>query len=78
MGLFDEQIEERRRSDQQLLEDSFVSISEILLGERGSARFLQSRLIARNALDEILKFYHLRPVELPQEIPCGSISAPRA
>ena len=68
MGWFDEQIEERRQADQQLLEDSFVSISEILLGDKGAAEFLQSRLIARNSLDEILKYYHLRPVELPQEI----------
>ncbi|MBO4424665.1 MAG: ATP-binding cassette domain-containing protein, partial [Spirochaetales bacterium] len=63
---------ERRRSDQQLLEDSFVSISEILLGDKGAAKFLQSRLIARNSLDEILKYYHLRPVELPQTITEGS------
>ena len=48
MGWFDEQIEERRRADQQLLDDSFVSISEILLGDKDAGVFLQSRLVARN------------------------------
>ncbi|MBQ4281072.1 MAG: ATP-binding cassette domain-containing protein, partial [Spirochaetales bacterium] len=72
MGWFDEQIEERRRADQQLLDDSFVSISEILLGDKDAGVFLQSRLVARNSLDKILKYYHLRPVELPQDITEGA------
>jgi NHLM bacteriocin system ABC transporter ATP-binding protein len=33
-----------------------------------SASFKTDRLKTRNAIEEILKFYHLKPVELPEEI----------
>ena len=68
MGWFSNQIEERRRSDQQLLEDSFVGIAEVVLGKRSAEKISDERIITKGAIDEILKYYHLKPVELPDEI----------
>lgn len=65
MGLYDEQIKERRKADQQLLEDSFLKITGIL-GDGYASRLLESRHISKNSLDRILKYYHLSPVEPPQ------------
>ena len=72
MGWFDEQINERRQADQRLLEDSFVGITRILMGDKDAVRLLESRMIAKNSLDEIVKFYHLMPVDLPDEIQDGA------
>ena len=68
MGWFESQIEERRETDQQLLEDSFVRIAGVVLGERSARKFGDTRILTKNAFDEILKYYHYKPVEIPDEI----------
>ena len=68
MGWFENQIEERRQADQQLLEDSFIKISEIVLGHRTAEKISDARIITKSAIDEILKYYHYKPVELPENI----------
>ena len=68
MGWFDNQIEERRRSDQELLENSFDKIAGVVLGKRTAEKIHDERIITKNAIDEILKFYHCKPVDLPEEI----------
>ncbi len=65
MGWFNNQIEERREADQQLLEDSFVRIAGIVMGQRSAERISDERIITQNAMDEILKYYHFRSVEIP-------------
>ena len=68
MGWFESQIEERRNADQQLLEDSFVKIAGVVLGKRTAERISDQRIVTKNAIDEILKYYHYKPVELPDEV----------
>ena len=68
MGWFENQIEERRDLDQQLLEDSFGKIAGAVLGKRTAERISDRRIVTKNAIDEILKYYHLKPVELPDSI----------
>ncbi len=68
MGWFENQIEERRNADQQLLEDSFVKIAGIVLGTQDAERIGDERIITKNAIDEILKYYHYKPVEIPEEV----------
>ena len=68
MQWFSDQIEERRRADQQLLEDSFAKISGVVLGHRIADRLHDQRVIAQTAIDEILKYYHCRPIEVPDSI----------
>ena len=68
MGWFDSQIEERRAADQQLLEDSFAKISGVVLGQRIADKISDQWITAQNAIDEILIYYHCKPVEPPQSV----------
>ena len=66
MGWFENQIEERRNADEQLLEDSFVKVAGVVLGQRSAEKISDARIVTKNAIDEILKAYHYRPVEPPE------------
>ncbi len=68
MGWFENQIEERRRADQQLLEDSFRKIAGVVLGQRAAEKIGDARIVTKGAIDEILKHYHIQPTELPEDI----------
>ncbi len=68
MSYIKNQIEERKTTDQQLLEDSFVKIAGVVLGKRTAEKIGDERIITKSAIDEILKYYHLKPVEIPEEV----------
>ena len=68
MGWFENQIEERRNADQQLLEDSYVKIAGVVLGQRTAQKIGDTRIITKNAIDEILKYYHHKAVDPPEEL----------
>ena len=68
MGWFENQIQDRREADQQLLEESFLRIAGVVMGEKDAQRIGDTRIITKNAIDEILKYYHFRPSELPENI----------
>ena len=68
MGWFNNQMEERRSADQQLLEDSFLKIAGVVLGQRTAQKIGDDRIVTKNAIDEILKHYHCKPVEIPEAI----------
>ena len=68
MGWFENQIEERQQADQQLLEDSFARIAGVVLGQRIAEKISDDRIITKNAIDEILKYYHYKTIELPENI----------
>ncbi len=68
MGWFENQIEERRTADQQLLEDSFVKVAGVVLGQRRAEKIIDERIVTKGAIDEILKYYHFKPVELPESV----------
>ena len=71
MGWFENQIQDRREADQQLLEDSFLRIAGVVMGERDAQRIGDARIITKSAIDEILKYYHYKPSELPENITDG-------
>ena len=68
MGWFDDQIRERMRSDQEVFEDSFVRVAGSVLGGHEAQRLQDGRMIAKAALDEVLKYYHYKPTEAPEDI----------
>lgn len=68
MGWFDEQIKQRKRNDDDVFADSFVNIAGAVMGSRVSAALNDERQIAKNAFDEILKFYHVKTCEIPDSI----------
>ena len=68
MGWFDEQIRQREESDQSLLEDSFFRMASAVMNRWDTARLEDERLIAREAIDDILKYFHQKPVDIPGSI----------
>ncbi len=68
MGWFENQIEERREADQRLLEESFVEVASVVLGDRSGAAFSDDRIITKSSIDEILKIYHYKPVDIPDHV----------
>lgn len=68
MGWFDEQIKQRKQNDDDVFADSFVNIAGAVMGSRVSTALNDERQIAKNAFDEILKFYHVKTREIPDSI----------
>ncbi|MBR6186790.1 MAG: ATP-binding cassette domain-containing protein, partial [Clostridia bacterium] len=68
MGWFTEQIKQRTENDQNVLEDSFFRMASVVMDKWDAERLADSRLIAREAMDDILKFYHHKPVDIPESI----------
>lgn len=68
MGWFDEQIRQRKKNDDEMFADAFAGIAGAVMGARVTAAMNSERQKARNAVDEILKFYRIRPGELPESV----------
>lgn len=68
MGWFDEQIKQRKQNDNDVFSDSFANIAGAVMGSRVSAALKDNRAQAKDAMDEILKFYHVKSREVPESI----------
>ncbi len=65
MGWFDEQIRERKQHDDDAFAQSFLHIASSVMGSKASAALNDQRQITKNAIDEILKYYHVKSREIP-------------
>ena len=68
MGWFDEQIKQRIKNDDDIFADAFASLADVVMGEKLSRALSDSRIQTKNAIDEILRFYRVKPKELPDSI----------
>lgn len=68
MGLFDEQISTRKLNDEAEFENAFLNIAGTVVGQKLTAAYKDDNRIAKDAIDEILKFYHIDPVEIPKNV----------
>lgn len=68
MGWFDEQIKQRKEHDQNTFEEAFIGISDAVTGSRVSAAIADDRSRAKDAIDEILKYYHVKTQDVPENI----------
>lgn len=68
MGWFDEQIRQRKEQDQNTFEEAFAGISDAVTGARVSSALADSRSNAKDAIDEILGYYHVKTREVPENI----------
>ena len=64
MSWFDEQIKQRKRSDRELFEDALFDMASVVLGARAAGELKDRRIVTKAAIDEVLKYYHLKPAEL--------------
>ena len=71
MGWFDEQIRQRKASDQEIFEDSIFRMASVVLGRQGAGLLEDERIITKAAIDEILKYYHFKLAEIPESITDG-------
>lgn len=68
MGWFDEQIKQRKQNDDQLFEEAFIKISAAVLGKKMTGAYISDETRASNEISEILRFYHIKPKEIPDNI----------
>ena len=68
MGWFDEQIKQRKKNDDDVFADAFIHIAGAVMGSKVLAALNDSRQMAKTAMDEILKYYHVKPGEVPDSI----------
>ncbi len=68
MGWFDEQIRQRKLSDQEILEDSMFRMASVVLGRQRAGALHDERIATKAAIDDILKYYHYKPVEVPESV----------
>ena len=68
MGWLDEQFKQRKENDDNIFSDAFVNLASVVMGSKISAALNDDRQITKNAIDEILKYYHVKSREIPDSI----------
>ena len=68
MGWFEEQIAQRKLADQKTMDDSLLHIASAVLGKRQAGRLNDNHFYTKEAVDEILKYYHCKPAVIPEEL----------
>lgn len=68
MGWFDEQIRQRKQNDEDVFTESFAHMAAAVMGEKISAALNDKRAMTKGAFDEILRFYHVKSREVPDNI----------
>ena len=68
MSWFDDQIRLRKQKDQEVFEDSIFRMASVVLGKNSAGSLNDARIVTKAALDEILKYYHIKPAEIPEHL----------
>lgn len=68
MGWFDEQIRQRQKNDEDVFADSFIHIAGAVMGRKVMAVLSDERQLTKNAIDEILKYYHIKTQDVPDNM----------
>ncbi len=68
MSWIDDQIKQRKEHDDEAFSAAFVGIADALLGTKVSSAFHTDSQKAKNAIDAILKYYHIKSHEVPEQI----------
>lgn len=67
MGWFDEQLKQRKANDDAVFDDAFVEIAGAVTGAK-IKEALSDLQKSKDAIDAILKFYHIKPTEIPDSV----------
>ena len=68
MGWFDEQIRQRIENDDEMLADAFARMANLVSSEKIISSFAGNRQIAEEAIGDILKYYHVKAQEIPDQM----------
>ncbi|MBQ9438536.1 MAG: ATP-binding cassette domain-containing protein [Lachnospiraceae bacterium] len=65
---FDDQIRQRKIQDDELFADALINMTGAVLGDKIATALKDDRQVTKNAIAEVLKYYHLKAGELPDNI----------
>lgn len=68
MGWFDGQIRQRKQNDNGVFEDAFTKMAQAVVGRKITVALNDSSEQFQNAMEEILKYYHVKSREIPEGI----------
>lgn len=68
MGWFDEQIRDRKKNDDEAFAEAFANMASAITGKKIDAALNNDRIVTKDAIDEILKYYHIKSREVPDNI----------
>lgn len=68
MGWFDEQMKQRIENDDEMFSDAFAQMVNLVSSEKIISSFANDRKIAEEAIGDILKFYHIKAQEIPDNM----------
>ncbi len=68
MGIFDDQIRQRMKGDQELFEDSILRMASAVVGSSAAGSMASARIVTKEAVDDILKFYRIRPAGISSNV----------
>lgn len=68
MGWFEEQIRQRMAKDEEMFADAFAQMVNLVSNQKIAAGFNDDRKIAEEAIGDILKYYHVRMREIPDQM----------
>ena len=66
--MYDEQIRQRKHADQEQFEDSILRMASAVVGRETAGSMASNRVVTKEAVDDILKFYRISPVEIPKNV----------
>ena len=65
---FDDQIRARKELDEERLEEAFIQAAASVLGKKGAVKLGDERMHLKEAVHSVLKYYHIKPVTVPEDI----------
>ncbi len=68
MGWFEEQIRVREKADREVFEETVDRMAGAVMGRRVADALNDERQIAENAVGEILRYYRVKPREVPDSV----------
>ena len=68
LSFLDSQIKDRIEKEDAELAEALAEAADAVMGRRVSEAMNDDRIAAKNAIERILKYYHAKPRELPDEI----------
>lgn len=68
MSLYDEQIKQRIRDDDEAFSNAFVGMASVILGDKIASAMENDRIKTKNAIEAVMKYYHVKAPELPDDI----------
>lgn len=68
MGWFEEQIHQRIQNDNDAFSNAFFQLAHAAMGEKLARRFRDNRTHGKTAIDQILKYYHIKGRAIPDNL----------